>query len=70
MHIVRRGGTAAAMTDPEDFAQLALRCNDPIQYRYQVIWGIMLAEETVAERSRITGVDRGTVVTASSTSSR
>jgi putative transposase len=51
------------MPAPEDFAQLALRFTDPIQYRYEVIRGIMLADETIAERSRITGVDRGTVAT-------
>jgi len=51
------------MPAPEDFAQLALRFTDPIQYRYEVIRGILLADETIAERSRITGVDRGTVAT-------
>lgn len=51
------------MPVPEDFAQLALRFTDPIQYRYEIIRGIMLADETIAERSRITGVDRGTVAT-------
>jgi transposase InsO family protein len=49
------------MSVPEDFAQLALRFTDPVQYRYEVIRNIMLADVTIAERSRITGVDRGTV---------
>jgi len=49
------------MSAPEDFAQLALRFTDSIQYRYEVIRAIMLADATIAERSRATGVDRGTV---------
>jgi hypothetical protein len=49
------------MSAPEEFAQLALRFTDPIQFRYEVIRDIMLADATIAERSRITGVDRGTV---------
>src|SRR5258708_1672213 len=49
------------MTASENFQQLALRFTDPIQYDYEVIRGIMLADETVAERSRATGVDRTTV---------
>jgi Winged helix-turn helix len=51
------------MSAPEEFAQLALRFIDPIQFRYEVIRDIMLADATIAERSRITGVDRGTVAT-------
>jgi len=54
MHIVRRGGTAAAMTDPEDFAQLALRFTDPIQFRYEVIRGVVLADETISDVRRAT----------------
>jgi transposase InsO family protein len=49
------------MSVPEDFAQLALRVTDPVQYRYEVIRDIMLADATIAERSQVTGVDRGTV---------
>jgi transposase InsO family protein len=49
------------MSIPEDFTQLALRFTDPMQYRYEVIRDIMLADVTIAERSRVTGVDRGTV---------
>jgi transposase-like protein len=51
------------MSVPEDFAQLALRFTDSIQYRYEVIRDMMLADATIAERSRATGVDRGTVAT-------
>jgi transposase InsO family protein len=49
------------MSALEEFQQLALRFTDPIQHDYEVIRGIMLADETVAERSRITGIDRDTV---------
>jgi hypothetical protein len=49
------------MSTSESFQQLALRFTDPIQHDYEVIRGIMLADESVAERSRITGVDRDTV---------
>jgi len=45
----------------EEFQQLALRFTDPIQHDYEVIRGIMLTDETIAERSRVTGVDRDTV---------
>lgn len=49
------------MPTSNDFAQLAVRFTDPIQHDYEVIRGIMLADETIAERSRITGVYRGTI---------
>jgi len=49
------------MSALEEFQQLALRFTDPIQHDYEVIRGIMLADETIGERSRITGVDRDTV---------
>jgi hypothetical protein len=45
----------------ERFQQLALRFTDPVQHDYEVIRGIMLADETVAQRSRITGIDRDTI---------
>lgn len=45
----------------DDFQQLALRFSDPVQHDYEVIRDIMLLDATVAERSRITGVDRQTV---------
>ena len=45
----------------EDFHQLALRFTDPVQYSYEVIRGILLADETVTARSEATGVDRATV---------
>jgi len=49
------------MPAPDDFHQLAFRFTDPVQHDYEVIRGIMLADETVAERSRATGLDRATV---------
>ncbi len=49
------------MSASEEFQQIALRFTDPIQHDYEVIRGIMLADETIAERSRVPGVDRDTV---------
>jgi transposase InsO family protein len=49
------------MSASEEFQQLALRFTDPIQHDYEVIRGVILADETIIERSRITGVDRDTV---------
>jgi putative transposase len=49
------------MSTSESFQHLALRFTDPIQHDYEVIRGIMLEDESIAERSRITGVDRDTV---------
>ncbi len=49
------------MSASEEFQQLALRFTDPIQFDYEVIRGIMLADESIAERSRITGIDRDTI---------
>lgn len=46
---------------PDDFQQLALRFSDPVQHHYEVIRDIMLLDATVAERSRVTGVDRTTI---------
>src|SRR5919109_5256943 len=43
------------------FQQLAMRFTDPVQHDYEVIRDIMLADETVAARSRETGLDRETV---------
>lgn len=45
----------------DDFQQLALRFSDPIQHDYEVIRDIMLADATIAARSRVTGLDRATV---------
>jgi hypothetical protein len=45
----------------EDFAQLQLHFVDYIQHDYEVIRPIMLFAETVAERSRQTGVERTVV---------
>ncbi len=45
----------------DDFHQLVLRFSDPVQHDYEVIRGIMLADETIAARSRATGLDRATV---------
>ena len=49
------------MPASERFQQLALRFTDPVQHDYEVIRGIMLADETVTARSRETGLDRATV---------
>ena len=49
------------MPASERFQQLALRFTDSVQYDYEVIRGIFLADETIAERSRETGQDRATV---------
>jgi transposase len=49
------------MSASEDFQQFVLRFTDPIQHDYEVIRCIMLADETIAARSRITGFDRDTV---------
>ena len=49
------------MATTEHFEQLALRFTDPLQHDYEVIRPIMLADETIAERSRATGLDRATV---------
>jgi transposase InsO family protein len=45
----------------EDFAQYQLQCIDPIQYDYEVIRPIVLFAETIAERSRQTGLERTTI---------
>src|SRR5690242_16440554 len=47
-----------AMSTSESFQHLALRFTDPIQHDYEVIRGIMLEDASIAERSRITGVDQ------------
>ena len=49
------------MPASEGIQQLAMRFTDPVQRDYEVIRGIMLADETIAERSRETGLDRATV---------
>lgn len=49
------------MPTSESFQQLALRFIDPVQYDYEVIRGVLLADETLAERSQLTGVDRDTI---------
>src|SRR5262249_29210024 len=49
----RRDGVAAA----EDFAQYQLRFGDDIQHDYEVIRPIGLCAETIAERSRKTGIE-------------
>jgi hypothetical protein len=49
------------MPASEHFQQLALRFTDPVQHEYEVIRGFFLADETIAERSRETGLDRATV---------
>jgi hypothetical protein len=49
------------MEASEDFQQLALRFTDPIQFDYEVIREVVLADETILQRSRATGVDRATI---------
>jgi len=49
------------MPASERFQQLALRFTDPVQFWYEVIRGSLVADETIAERSRETGLDRATV---------
>src|SRR5919199_2192444 len=49
------------MPATDDFQQLALRFSDPVQHDNEVIRDIILFDATIAERSRITGVDRKTV---------
>ncbi len=49
------------MPRSDDFHQLALRFTDPIQHDYEVIRGLVLADETIIEWSQITGVDRNTI---------
>lgn len=46
------------MSTPTAFAQLALSFIDPIQHQYEIIRPLVLYAETIAERSRQTGVDR------------
>jgi hypothetical protein len=45
----------------EDFAQYQLQFIAPIQYDYEVIRPIVLFAETIAERSRQTGLERTTI---------
>jgi transposase InsO family protein len=45
----------------EDFTQYQLQLIDPIQYDYEVIRPIVLFAETIAERSRQTGLERTTI---------
>jgi hypothetical protein len=45
----------------EDFAQYQLQFIDPMQYDYEVIRPIVLFAETIAERSRQTGLERTTI---------
>src|SRR5437764_8965745 len=47
--------------DPDDFHQLALRFIDPFQHDYEVIRGVVLFDQTLAERAAQTGLDRSTV---------
>jgi transposase InsO family protein len=49
------------MPASERFQQLALRFTDPVQHDYEVICDIFLADETIAARSRETGLDRATI---------
>jgi transposase InsO family protein len=46
------------MPPVEEFAQLRLKFTDPIQHDYEAIRPIVLFSETIAERSRQTGIER------------
>lgn len=46
------------MSTPAEFAQLALSFIDPIQHEYEIIRPLVLFAETIAERSRQTGIER------------
>jgi len=52
--LVKGTGVPAA----EDFAQYKLQFVDAIQHDYEVIRPIVLFAETIAERSRQTGIER------------
>ncbi len=45
----------------ERFQQLALRFTDPLQFWYEVVRGPVVEDQTIAERSRETGLDRATI---------
>jgi hypothetical protein len=49
------------MSAAEDFAQYKLHFVDYIQHDYEVIRPIVLFAETIAERSRQTGIERTSV---------
>ena len=49
------------MSAAEDFAQYKLHFIDAIQHDYEVIRPIVLFAETIAERSRQTGLERTTI---------
>ena len=49
------------MSAAEDFAQYKLHFIDAIQHDYEVIRPIVLFAETIAERSRQTGLERNTI---------
>jgi transposase InsO family protein len=49
------------MSPAEEFDQLRLKFTDPIQYDYEIIRPLVLLSETIAERSRQTGVAPSTV---------
>ena len=54
---MKGSGVSAA----EEFAQYQLQFVDAIQYDYEVIRPIVLFAETIAERSRQTGLERTTI---------
>jgi hypothetical protein len=49
------------MPASEVVSQLALRFIDQVQYSYEAIHGIVLADETITARSEATGLDRATI---------
>ena len=46
------------MDAAHDFHELQLRFTDPIQFDYEAIRPILLEDQTIAERSRQTEVER------------
>jgi transposase InsO family protein/transposase len=45
----------------DEFTQLRLRFTDPLQHNYEIIRPVVLFSETIAERSRQTGIERTVV---------
>src|SRR5262250_738288 len=59
--VSRAGEGGTGVPAAEDFAQYQLQFIDPIQHDYEVIRPIVLFAETIAERSRQTGIERTTI---------
>jgi hypothetical protein len=59
--VSRAGEGGTGVPAAEDFAQYQLQFIDAIQHDYEVIRPIVLFAETIAERSRQTGIERTVV---------